>query len=84
MDIMEIIGRVNEHIINPLIFLFIMIASVVFAWGLYNFISNADNDEARTKGKNSMVWGIVGIVIMISSYVILAMVTSTFNLDMPF
>ncbi|MFP4022843.1 MAG: hypothetical protein ACLFTS_03290 [Candidatus Paceibacterota bacterium] len=55
MDIMELIGRVNEHIINPLIFLLLMIAFAVFAWGLFNFISNADSDEGRTTGKRSML-----------------------------
>lgn len=84
MDIMELIGRVNEHIINPLIFLLLMIAFAVFAWGLFNFISNADSDEGRTIGKRSMIWGIVGIVIMISAYAILGMVTGTFGLSMPF
>lgn len=45
------------------------------------FISNADNDEARSIGKKHMVWGIVGIVIMVSAYSILRMVAATFGVD---
>ena len=84
MDITEILARVNEHILNPLLLAMFFVASLYFIWGLVSFISNAASEEARTIGKRHMLWGIVGIVIMVSAYAILGMITGTFGVSMPF
>ena len=84
MDITEILARLSEGILNPLIVLLLAIAFLVFFWGLFQFIQNADSEEGRETGKRTIVWGIVGIVIMISAYGILAMITGTFGISRPF
>ena len=84
MDITEILARINEQIINPIIYLLFFLASIYFVWGVVKFLSNSDSDEARSDGKRHMVWGIVGMVIMLSAYAILALITSSFGVDMPF
>lgn len=84
MDITEILARVNEHILNPIILLMFFAAFLVFFWGLINFISNAENEEARITGRRHMLWGVVGITIMVCAYAILGMMTGTFGISMPF
>ncbi|MGM0482459.1 MAG: hypothetical protein ACQEP6_01160 [Patescibacteria group bacterium] len=84
MDISEILARINENILNPLILLLFFGAFIVFFWGLINFISKAESEEARTVGKSHMLWGIIGITIMVCAYAILGMITGTFGISMPF
>ncbi len=74
------VGNVNKLIINPIIVLLFALAMVYFLFGLFEFISNAENEEKRTKGKSHMLWGIVGIVIMMAVWTLLGIITKTFNI----
>jgi len=73
--------KINELIINPVIVLCFAIALVVFLAGVFKYIKNASNEQARTEGGRHIVWGIVGMFIMIAVYGILHMITNTFGLD---
>jgi hypothetical protein len=42
------------------------LALLAFFWGLATFIFSAGNDEAKDKGKNIMIWGIVALFVMVS------------------
>lgn len=74
------VSNVNKLIINPLIVLLFALAVVYFLYGVFEFISNQDSEEAKTKGKAHMIWGIVGIVIMMGVFTILNMIMNTFNI----
>lgn len=84
MDITDLLARINENILNPIIYLLFFGATVYFVFGVIKFISNADNDEERSKGKSNIIWGIVGMVIMVSAYAILGIITESFGVSMPF
>ena len=66
LNLEEIIKRVNTNIVNPLIFLLLAVALVVFLWGLVSYFQNIDNAEERSQGIRHMIWGVIGLVIMIS------------------
>ncbi len=70
-----IIGKINQFIINPLISLLIAVAIVMFAYGVWESMS--PDIEKKTDGKNHMVWGVVGLFIMVSAIGILNVVCST-------
>lgn len=75
------VANLNAVIINPLIFLLFAAASVYFVYGLLQFVMNSSNDEAREKGKRHMVYGLVGLFIMVAVYGILNMLLGTFGLS---
>lgn len=75
------VSNVNKLIINPLIILLFALAVVYFLYGVFEFISNQDNEEAKTKGKSHMIWGVIGIVIMMGVFTILNMIMNTFNIQ---
>jgi uncharacterized membrane protein YdjX (TVP38/TMEM64 family) len=77
------VGNVVELIINPLIALFFALALAIFLWGAAQFILNADNEEARKKGKQHLIWGVIGFFIMVAVVGILRIVTATFGVDLP-
>jgi hypothetical protein len=41
---------------------------------------NQDNEEKKTSGKSHMLWGVVGIVIMLGVWTILSMLDSTLGI----
>jgi uncharacterized membrane protein YidH (DUF202 family) len=75
------ISNVNKLIINPLIALLFGLAVVYFLYGIFEFISNQENEEAKTKGKSHMIWGIIGIVIMMGVFTIIDVIINTFNIQ---
>ncbi len=75
------ISNVNKLIVNPLIILLFALAIVYFLYGIFQFISNQENEEVKTKGKSHMIWGIIGIVIMMGVFTILNIIMDTFNIN---
>ena len=71
----------NDVIIFPLIALLSAIAFFMFLWGCAQYIFNATNDQARQTGVKHITYGIIGLVIMLSAFTILTVVTATFGLD---
>ena len=74
------VSNINRLIINPLIILLFGLAVVYFLYGIFEFISNQENEEKKTTGKNHMIWGIIGIVIMMGVFTILNIIMRTFNI----
>ncbi|HEY4502605.1 MAG TPA: hypothetical protein VJH21_02115 [Candidatus Paceibacterota bacterium] len=79
----QVLARIEAEILNPLIILLFGFALILFLWGGFKFIRDAGSEEGRTLGKQSFIWGIVGMVIMVSVYGILRLVTSTVGVDLP-
>jgi len=74
------VANANRLIINPLIILIFALALMYFLYGVFEFLSNAENDQKRSTGKSHMIWGIVGLTIMIGVWFILNVVLNTFNI----
>ena len=80
MDISEFLNKVNEFILNPLIFLAFAIALLVFFWGIFQFIASQTTDTNREEGKRKILWGIFGMFIMISVYGLIHLILNTFGI----
>lgn len=74
-----IINKVIKEIINPLIPVLIGIGLIVFFWGIIQFVLNADSEEKRSTGKQHMIWGILGIFIMVSVWGIIYLLQDFFG-----
>lgn len=75
------IGNVDRMIINPLILFLFALAVVYFLYGVLEFIMNQENEEAKTKGKSHMLWGIIGITIMMGVFTIMNILLSTLGIS---
>ncbi|OGI73696.1 hypothetical protein A3D42_00535 [Candidatus Nomurabacteria bacterium RIFCSPHIGHO2_02_FULL_41_18] len=72
--------KVNSQIVNPLIDFLFALAVAFFLYGVFSFIMNQNNEEKKTTGKKHMIWGVMGIAIMLSVWGILNMVLSTLEI----
>lgn len=79
-SIYRLIDSIEVLIINPLIGLLFALGLVVFLWGLVQFIINSDNEDGRTTGKRHMIWGIVGMFIMVGAYAIINILGNTLRI----
>ncbi len=75
--------KLNDVIIYPLITLMMAVALLVFLYGSFIFITNAANEGERTRGRQHILWGVVGMVVMVSAYAILTVATGTFGITVP-
>lgn len=75
------IGKVDTLIINPLIAFLFALAIVFFLYGVLEFLMNQENDEKKTTGKSHMLWGIVGITIMLGVWGIMNIILNTLDIQ---
>ena len=68
----EIVNKVLTGIIDPLIIMFLVLGTLVFMWGVIQMMTAGGSEEKRTNGKKHIVWGLVGLFIMISAWGIIA------------
>lgn len=68
-----------NNVFIPVIF---AIAFLTFLWGVYRyFILGADNEAEREKGKSFVLWGVIGFVVILSVWGLVAVVLNTFGLS---
>lgn len=77
------LGRLVIDLINnvavPVIF---AIAFIVFIWGVFlYFIAGGQDEEKRDKGKNLMLWGLIGFFIMVSVWGLVNILVGTVDLN---
>lgn len=77
------LGRVVEQIVNPLILLLAAVAFVAFLWGVFEFIAHAGDEAKRAEGKNAILWGLVGLVIIFGAYGIINIALGTVFPNLP-
>ena len=63
--------------IIPLLF---ALALAAFIYGVVQYIINPNNSEKRGEGQQYMIWGIIGLFVMISVWGLVGVLSSTFNL----
>jgi hypothetical protein len=80
-----IIGKIMSNIVIPLFEGLFIFALLIFIWGVVDLIRNADSEDGRRKGEQHILWGVIGIFIMISAYAIVRVIANTVGVSqLPF
>ncbi len=74
-----IICKIGD-ILNILIPILIVAGVVFFVWGVVQFVIS-DDEEAKKKGKNRMIFGIIGLVVIVAMWGLVGIVEKTFGLN---
>jgi uncharacterized membrane protein YjfL (UPF0719 family) len=76
-----IIQKITGNIVNPIIVVMFAFALVGFLWGVRTYITNSDDHEARQKGTGHIMWGLIGMFLMVAAFTIVHIVLNTFGLS---
>ncbi len=67
-------------LLNKVVPVLIALGVVYFVWGVISFVI-ADDEEAKTKGKDRIIWGIIGLAVIIGMWGLVAVLRNTFGIN---
>lgn len=75
----DLLGKIANLILNPLIILGFVIATIFLFYGIAEMMWKSDSSDLE-KNRNNVKYGIIGLFIMFSVYGILRLALATFNI----
>ncbi len=82
MEPTVLLGRFVDFIITPAMYLVFATGFFLFMWGLVQFLWKLDEGASRNEGIQHMIWGVVGMLVMVSFWAILMLISNTFDLGL--
>ncbi len=61
----ELVG-IFINLVNPLLVVLAGLSLLAFFWGLVKFIAKSGDADSHADGRKLMIWGVVGLFVMIS------------------
>jgi hypothetical protein len=68
-------------IILTIIPILLALAVLVFLWGIVKFIAHADDESTHEEGKQLMIWGMVGLFVMVGLWSIVGYIQQSIGLQ---
>lgn len=78
-NLQQLLCKLSE-LLNAILPVLIALGVVFFVWGVITFVI-ANDEEAKTKGRNRMIYGILGLAVIIGMWGLVRLVTNTFGLN---
>jgi len=79
-SIEDIVNAITTGVLNPLITLLFVLATVVFIWGVIQYVIAQAGDEKKiADAKRVMLWGIIGMFLMASAWGIVKVLCDFFG-----
>jgi len=66
---------------NLLVYLFLAIAVLVFVVGVIRYVLNRGGEESKKAGRDYMIWGIIGITVILSVFALANLLIGLFGLQ---
>lgn len=63
-DIQSLLGKIVSSIIHPFINFLLVLATLVFLWGVIQYVIAGDSSNKTEQAKRQIVWGLIGLTIM--------------------
>jgi len=73
-----LLDNIEANILNPLISLLFAVALLYFLYGVFELIKGREDPDAHDKGGQHILWGVIGMAIMVSAYGIIHIICGTF------
>ena len=77
----DFLGVIIDLINGVLVPLVIALAVLIFIWGVLVYVL-AKSDDAKEKGRDYMIWGIIGLFVIVSVWGLVNVLGGTFGLDL--
>ncbi|MFH1978811.1 MAG: hypothetical protein ABII97_00260 [Patescibacteria group bacterium] len=59
-----------------------VLAVAVFLWGIVRFLVSADSPEKRNSSKNLIIYGLIGLFVLVTFWGIIKIIAYTFNVSL--
>ena len=83
ITISDIFARVTE-VLNLVIPFLVLLATVIFIWGIVKYITAGGDEQRLEEAKNLIIWGIIALAAMVSVwglvYILIDAIFGTTNL----
>src|SRR3989344_8184898 len=73
-----LVNQINA-VINTIVPFLVGFAVLIIIWGVFNYISGAGDEEKRAQAKQYIVWGVVGVFIMLSVWGLVNVLVNSFD-----
>ena len=70
-----------QGVLNTVIIIATLLAFLFFVWGIAKFIKGADDPNARTEGRQQMIWGVVALTVLVSIWGIVLFLQGELGID---
>ena len=78
---MDLLARFTDYVINPAILVVFTAGFLLFIYGLVVYMYKLREGGGHREGVSHMLWGLVGMLIMISVYGIIDLVANTIGVS---
>ena len=68
-------------ILDDVIVLIVALAVVMFIWGVLKYITAGESEDKIREGRNYIIYGIIGIFVMVSVWGLVNILVNTLDLD---
>ena len=79
MTVQDLIDSLGS-IFNAIIPLLMVAATVFFLWGVLQFVTSGGDDEKRKEGRDHIIYGLIGLFIMVAVWGLVNAIAGTFNM----
>jgi len=76
----DLVARFTDIIVNPTILIIFALGFFLFVFGLVEFMWSLSSGAENNEGKNHMIWGIAGMLVMVSVWGIIGLLENTFGI----
>ncbi|MBI2023397.1 hypothetical protein HYT01_02415 [Candidatus Giovannonibacteria bacterium] len=80
MTVLSTLDQVKA-ILNQVIPILMILATVIFLWGIITYITAGGDEEKIKSGRRFIVFGLVGLFLMVSVWGIVGVLMNTFDLN---
>ncbi|MEK7569646.1 MAG: pilin [Patescibacteria group bacterium] len=76
--VQDVICKLNE-ILGAILPFLVAVGVILFVWGVLQYVIGGD-EEAKKKGRTKMIYGIIGLAVIIALWGLVKILTNTFGL----
>jgi len=76
-DAADLVAKIKSEILNPIIGLIGAAGLAFFIWGVAMYIYHVDSPADRETARRHMIYGVIGLAIMVCVFGILNLICST-------
>lgn len=76
-DIGSLLCKISQ-LLNAVVPVLIALGVVYFVWGVITYVISSD-EEAKKTGRNRIIYGIIGLAVIVAMWGLVSILTNTFN-----